>query len=531
MDSEFDYIIVGAGSAGCVMANRLSADSNVSVLLIESGPSDQSALIKMPRGIGKILEPGNSRVWDYQALPATGKPSELWLKGRTLGGSSSVNGMVYMRGAPADYDGWAAAGCEGWGWEHIQRQYLALENHILGPTAWRGENGPMGITVHPKGNELLAAILGAAADIGTPQVDDINSMDAVQRGGLGYQTRNIWRGQRCSAADAFLRPVLSRKNLRVLTDSTVSKIEFKAKRATAVQLSGRKGTSRFLARREIILCAGAIETPKLLQLSGVGAGSLLQSLGISVVHNAPNVGQNLREHRYLAMQYRVNKGSLNGAFQGLGLVGSLFQYLFNKSGPMSHAAHEAGGVIKTLPGLDRPDAQIGISLHSLVGDGQRVSLEKAPGVTLGGYFMRPESQGEIHIQSPDYRQSPLINANYLSSETDRRHAISLLRWVRRCVAQAPLQPFIVDETKPGKQYDSDGDIIQAFMSLGQTAFHVAGTCRMGGDEDSVVDPQLRVRGVEGLRIVDTSIMPTLVSGNTNAPMMAMAMRAAEIMIT
>ena len=354
MDSEFDYIIVGAGSAGCVMANRLSADLNVSVLLIESGPSDQSPLIKMPRGIGKILEPGNSRVWDYQALPATGKPSELWLKGRTLGGSSSVNGMVYMRGAPADYDGWAAAGCEGWGWEHIQRQYVALENHILGSTTWRGENGPMGITVHPKGNELLKAILSAASDIGTPQVDDINSMDAVQRGGLGYQARNIWRGQRCSAADAFLKPVLSRKNLHVITDSTVSKIEFKDKRAAAIQLTGRKGTSQFLARREIILCAGAIETPKLLQLSGIGCGRLLQSLGVSLVHNAPNVGRNLREHRYLAMQYRVNKGSLNGAFQGLGLAGSLFQYLFNKSGPMSHAAHEAGGVIKTLPSLDRP---------------------------------------------------------------------------------------------------------------------------------------------------------------------------------
>lgn len=217
MDSEFDYIIVGAGSAGCVMANRLSADLNVSVLLIESGPSDQSPLIKMPRGIGKILEPGNSRVWDYQALPATGKPSELWLKGRTLGGSSSVNGMVYMRGAPADYDGWAAAGCEGWGWEHIQRQYVALENHILGSTTWRGENGPMGITVHPKGNELLKAILSAASDIGTPQVDDINSMDAVQRGGAWisdpqHLARSALQCRRCIPEAGVIAKELARYN-------------------------------------------------------------------------------------------------------------------------------------------------------------------------------------------------------------------------------------------------------------------------------------------------------------------------------
>ncbi|MDX1506182.1 MAG: GMC family oxidoreductase N-terminal domain-containing protein [Spongiibacter sp.] len=529
MRSDFDYIVVGAGSAGCVMANRLSADPSVSVLLIESGPADKSYFIRMPRGIGKLLEPGNAHVWDYQAAAREGARSEMWMKGRTLGGSSSVNGMVYMRGFPQDYDGWQAAGCEGWGWENIHRQYLALENHALGASASRGQGGPLGVTVQPKDNELVAAILAAGEAIGSPTVDDINNLETTRKGGLGYQTRNIWQGQRCSAADVFLKPVRSRKNLHVAVESTVSSIDFDGRRVVGVNVVSKKGATRYSANKEVILCAGAIETPKLLQLSGIGDAELLQSLGISVVHNAPGVGKNLREHCYLAMQYRVRRGSLNSAFQGAGLLRSVVQYIASKTGPMSHAAHEAGGVVKTQPDLDLPDAQIGISLHSLVGDGQRVRLEKEPGLTMGGYFLRPESQGEIRITSADYRQKPYICANYLSSEVDRDHAVSLVKWVRDCVAQAPLRPFIVDEVKPGYHYASDDDILAAFHEMGQTAYHVAGTCRMGSDDSSVVDPKCRVRGVEGLRVVDTSIMPTLVSGNTNAPMMAMAMRAAEIM--
>lgn len=529
MQSEFDYIIVGAGSAGCVMANRLSANPGVSVLLIESGPADKSFFIRMPRGIGKLLEPGNPHVWDYHAVAREGAPNELWMKGRTVGGSSSVNGMVYMRGFPQDFDGWQQAGCEGWGWEHIHRQYLALEDHALGASPSRGSGGPLGISVHPRGNKLVAAILDAGRAMGTPTVDDINSLEATQRGGLGYQTRNIWKGERRSAADVFLKPALDRKNLQLVVDTTAKRIVFEDKRAVGVEVVRGPDLSNYRARREVILCAGAIESPKLLQLSGVGDGETLQSLGLPVVHSAPQVGKNLREHCYFAMQYRVREGSLNGAFQGLGLPKSVIKYLISKTGPMSHAAHEAGGVVKTRPDLALPDAQIGISLHSMVGDGQRVRLEKEPGLTMGGYFLRPESQGEIRITSPDYREKPYICANYLSSEVDQRHAVSLVKWVRDCVSQTPLRPFVVDEVKPGYQYAGDDEILDAFKSMGQTAFHVAGTCRMGSDSDSVVDPQLRVRGVEGLRVVDTSVMPTLVSGNTNAPMMAMAMRAAEIM--
>ncbi|HXQ99811.1 MAG TPA: GMC family oxidoreductase N-terminal domain-containing protein [Pseudomonas sp.] len=524
----YDYIIIGAGSAGCVMANRLSSDPSVTVLLIESGPDHSSPLIAMPRGIGKLLAPGNPHVWDYQASRGQGMTDELWLKGRAIGGSSSVNGMVYVRGAPADYDAWEAQGCAGWGWKDIGRQFVALEDHQLGSAQWRGAGGPLKVTVHPANDDLCDAVIAAAGQLGTPGVADTNHVDAVSNGGFGYQPQTTWHGQRFSAAKAFLDPVRQRDNLTVMTGSTVQRIEFEGDRAVAVQVLDKSASQRIGVRREAVLCAGAIETPKLLQLSGIGPAGLLHSLGIKVISDSPNVGRNLREHLYIAMQYRVTRGSFNHAFAGFGLVRSLLDYLIRKKGPMTHAAHEAGGFVKTREGLERPDAQIGVSLYSMLGDGNRVMIDKQPGLTLGGYFLRPESQGEIRIQSKDPAVPPLIEANYLSAETDRVAGVALVRWLRRLASQSALKPFVVRELTPGIEAQSDEQILAALRHYGQTAFHVSGTCRMGADTESVVDLQLRVRGVHGLRVVDTSVMPTLVSGNTNAPAMAIAMRAAEI---
>ena len=530
MERKYDYIIVGAGSAGCVLANRLSEDRSLSVLLIESGPPDTSPLIAMPRGIGKLLAAGNPHVWDYQVAPRVGLPPELWLKGRALGGSSSINGMVYVRGTPADYDHWEALGCPGWGWKHLGPLFVALEDHELGAAEWRGVGGPLKVSVHPQGNLLCEAVLNAAVQAGTPRAADVNDVNTAMRGGMGYQPVTTYKGKRYSAARAFLAPALTRPNLKVLTDTDVLRIEFQKNRATAVLVKDREGTRTIPVAGELILAAGAIESPKLLQLSGIGPGALLQSLGIPVVVDAPSVGANLREHRYLAMQYRVTGGSLNNRFSGLGLLRSMLDYALRSKGPLTHSAHEVGGFVKTRPELDRPDAQIGVGLYSMSGAGSEVNIDTQPGITLGGYFMRPESEGAIRIQSADPAARPHIDANYLTADIDKRSAISLFRWIRKLAAQPALAPWLISATTPGADIQSDEEIVEAFLRFGNTAYHVCGTVRMGSDSAAALDPQLRLRGVENVRVADTSIMPTITSGNTNAPAMVIGLRAAALIL-
>jgi choline dehydrogenase len=524
-----DYVIVGAGSSGCVLANKLSEDGRCSVLLLESGGPNTSQLIRMPRGIGALLVPTNPNVWSYQVAPLPGRPEELWLKGRTIGGSSSVNGMVYVRGAPADYDAWEQSGCKGWGWRDIGPCFAALEDHELPAKSSRGRGGPLRITVHPTQHPLCDAVIAAAEQAGTPHVEDINDLPSVASGGFGYQPRTVWRGKRFSAADAFLAPARRRPNLSVVTNTDALRVEFNGRRATGVRVRDRTSERTITARHEVILCAGAIHSPKLLQLSGIGPASTLQGAGVNVLVDAPEVGRNLREHRYLAVQFRVTGGSLNGRFAGLGLARSMVRYLMSSTGPLSHAAHEAGGFIKSRPELDRPDGQIGVGLYSMQVSGQKVAIDPQPGLTIGGYWMRPQSRGELWIRSADPEAAPYINPNTFESQIDRESSISVFRWIRRLAAQPALAGYIERELTPGPAVQSDDDILEAYLKLGNTAYHVCGTCRMGSDDRSVVDLQLKVRGVEGLRVIDTSIMPTLVSGNTNAPAMAIALRAAQIM--
>ncbi|MFZ4603684.1 MAG: GMC family oxidoreductase [Caulobacterales bacterium] len=521
-----DYVIIGAGSAGCVLANRLSADPQRKVVLIEGGDEDTSPLIHMPRGFGRML--GDPKfVWTYTAKRGGGaNEPEYWVRGKTLGGSSSVNGMVYVRGQPSDYDSWAEAGCTGWGWADMAPCFRAIEDHELGASENRGAGGALKITNHPRPTPLCDAVLSAAADLGVPIKDDLNTLDQE---GVGYHQRSIWKGRRQSAAVAFLAPIRSRSNLRVLTNCIALGVVFERRRAIGVRVRAG-GEEHVVLGREIILSCGALNSPQLLQLSGIGPADLLTRMGVAVVHDAPDVGANMREHRLLSLQFRLSRGSENAQFQGLRLLGNAAKYGLLRRGPLANAAFEVGGFIRADENAQRPDAQIMMGPFSLARGVERFAMEKEHGAICGGYVMRPESRGTVAISGPTVEAPLNIDPNYLSTDRDRRISAAIVRKIRAIFANARMASFAPVETSPGSAVQTDDEIVDAYHRLGASGYHAAGTCRMGADAQSVVDTSLRVRGVDGLRVVDISIMPHLVSGNTNAPAMAIGWRAADLIL-
>jgi choline dehydrogenase-like flavoprotein len=410
----------------------------------------------------------------------------------------------------------------------MRRCFREIEGHELGGADSCGDLGPLKVSVHGAETPLTRALIAAGGEMGLAAARDVN--EAASDGGIGYATRTVHRGVRMSAARAFLKPALRRPNLTILTDTQVLRVRFDGVRAEGVELRDAAGLRHVDARCEVILCAGAVETPKLLQLSGVGPGARLRRFGIPVVAERREVGENLREHLNAPLKYRVSSGAFGRDFQGARLAWNALRYALHASGPMTHAAQEIVAFARSTPDQARPDIQLGFTLLSWIREPGRVRVDPGHTVTVHNYYTRPTSRGSCHIQSLDPGEPPAIDANYLATEEDRRHSIDGARFAARLMGRPALSAFRPEPLGPAPKLDTDEAALETLEALGRAAFHVAGTCRMGADAGSVVDPQLRVRGVDRLRVVDTSVMPELTSGNTNAPTMAMAWRAAELIL-
>jgi len=528
MTSEFDYVIVGAGSAGCVLANRLSADRKNSVLLLEAGPRDTNLWIHVPLGYGRLFKE-KSVNWMYQTEPEPGLEgrSVFQPRGKVLGGSSSINGLLCVRGQHEDYDRWRQHGNQGWGFDDVLPYFKKAEDQQRGADDFHGAGGPLPVSDLGHPDPLSAAFITAAAEVGLPVNRDFNG--ASQEGAGFFQTTTR-HGRRASTAVAYLRPAKGRGNLRVETSALGQRIVFAGRRAEAIEYrqAGVLKTAR--ARKEILISGGAFNSPQLLQLSGIGPAELLRQHGIEVVLDAPGVGHDLQDHMQVRVVMRCSKPiTLNDIVNNpVRKVLTGLQYAAFRTGPLTIAAGTSGAFVKTNPRLATPDVQIHFLPFSTDKMGEK--LHSFSGFTASVCQLRPESRGSLRIRSANPAVPPEIRINYLSTEVDRTTNIEGLKMLRKILKAPALRPYVVEEVDPGAKVASDEALLSYCRARGSTIYHPTSTCRMGNDPLAVVDQRLRLRGVEGLRVVDASVMPDLVSGNTNAAVIMIAEKASDMIL-
>lgn len=531
--AEFDYIVVGAGSAGCVLANRLTEDGKSTVLLLEAGGKDTSPMIHIPVGYATTLkDPKVNWLYETEPDPGTHDRVHTWPRGKVLGGSSSINGLLYIRGQRQDYDGWAQLGLRGWSYDDLHPYFLRSQHQERDGMDGHAKGGPLNVSDVTEKHPVSDAVIEAGKAMGLPH-RDVNGEDQE---GVAYYQLTVKNGRRCSAAVAYLNPAKKRQNLQIETKALAARVLFEGKRAVGVEYTQGGQTKTAKARGEVILAGGAINSPQLLELSGIGHPDVLNAQGIETVSALPGVGENLQDHFVIGNRYRMKPGSpsVNQQSRGLAMIGEVFKYLIQRKGLLTLSAAHVAAFIKTRPELATPDVQYHIlpatmDLQKMTETGD-MELEKQPGITIAPCQLRPESRGSVHVKSAQHDAHPAIRPNYLHDPLDQQTAVAGLRWARELAAQPALAQYIEHELEPGEALQSDDELLEFARETGGTIYHPVGTCKMGPDGDTmaVVDDQLRVRGVENLRVVDASVMPRLVSGNTNAPTIAIAEKASDM---